>query len=445
MFEPEHAGFDLMKPWAWLFAGILASATSWTFMHRILLPWEHYKNVERGPVKVQMGDLYPRWVGTRELLMHGLNPYGAEVSHQIQMGFYGHAIEQSYDKPPSEIIDEQRFAYPVYVVFLLAPTIHCDFARLQAWAPVLLAAFTAIGVWLWFAALRWRPPPWVIVTLVLFVLSTPQIAQGLRLRQLGLIVAFLLALATWCVTRNRLFVAGVLLALATIKPQLVALCLVWFLIWSVGDWKKRWPLAGGFALALGLLAGAGNILVPRWDRYFLEGAEAYRNYFPLGTKSVVRMILGDWLGGILSVLAVIVLLVYAWNRRRTAAESPEFTQVLSLFFVAATLILPLLTPYNQVLLLLPLLMLVRDWRLLPWWDRMGFALFLSWPFVAWVALLAHPPQLDSLRGIPLLPSALLPLTPFLVLWMMYKRSQRAAPELLHPLAKMPGGMMKRQS
>jgi hypothetical protein len=433
-----------MKAWAWLSAGVVACAISWTYMHGILLPWEHYIDVERGVVKKPMDDLYPRWVGTRELLLHGLNPYGAEVSHEIQMGFYGHAVEQSYDKPQSEIIDEQRFAYPVYVVFLLAPTIHADFAKLQVWAPVVLGALIAISVWLWLAVLRWRPPPWVIVTLVLFVLSSPQIAQGLRLRQLGLFAAFLLTLAAWCVTRNWLFAAGVLLAVATIKPQLVALCLVWFLVWSLGDWKKRWPLVGGFALTLGLLAGAGAILVPRWVRYFLEGAEAYHHYFPLGTKSVVRVILGDWIGGIVSVIAVIALLVYAWNRRRAAAESAEFAQVLSMFFVTATLIFPLMTPYNQVLLLLPLLILIRDWRLLPRWDRMGFALLLSWPFVAWVALLAHPPQLDSLRRIPLLPSALLPLTPFLVLWMMFKRSQRA-PESLHPMSEMPGGMMKRQS
>ena len=66
-----------MKAWAWLLSGIVACAISWTYMHRVMLPWEHYIDVERGPVKEAMGDLYPRWVGTRELLLHGLNPYGA--------------------------------------------------------------------------------------------------------------------------------------------------------------------------------------------------------------------------------------------------------------------------------------------------------------------------------------------------------------------------------
>ena len=413
-----------MKAWAWLLGGIVACAISWTYMHRILLPWEHYIDVERGSVKEPMGDLYPRWVGTRELLLHGLNPYGAEVSHEIQIAFYGHPIEQSYDKPQFEIIDEQRFAYPVYVVFLLAPTIHVDFAKLQAWAPVVLGALTALSVWLWFGVLRWKPPSVLALALILFIVSSPQIAQGLRLRQFGLLAAFLLTLATWCVTRNRLFVAGVLLSVATIKPQMVALCLVWFFIWSLGDWKKRWPLVGGFALALGLLAGAGEILVPHWVRYFLEGLEAYRKYFP--TTSPVRLILGDWIGGILSVLGVIVLLNYAWRRRRAVAESPEFAQVLSLFFVASLLLLPLLTPYNQVLLLLPVLILIRDWRALPRWGRAGFSVLIAWPFVSSVTLLVHPPQLNSLQRTPLLPSALLILTPFLVLWLMFTHSRRVA-------------------
>ena len=415
-----------MKGWLWFLVGILASVISWNYMHRILLPWEHYVNVEHGHVKQQLGDLYPRWVGTRELLLNGRNPYSAEVSHEIQIGFYGHPVEQTYDKPVSEILDEQRFAYPVYVVFLLAPAIHLDFAKLQAWMPALLGALTATSILLWLAVLRWRPSPVGVLAIVLLVLSSSQIAQGLRLRQLGLLAAFLLALATWCVVRQRLLLAGVLLALATIKPQLLVLCLAWFAVWTLGDWKRRWRLAAGFAATMGVLAGVGDILVPGWVRYFLAGMEAYQKYFPLGTQSVVRVILGNWIGGILSIVAVIALVAYGWIHRKVASDSDEFLQILAWFFVTAALVLPLLTPYNQVLLLLPILLLFRDWTRLPRWERWGFALFLSWPFVAMAVLLLFPPQLDSMRRTPLLPSAALPLTTFLVAWLMFTRSRRAA-------------------
>jgi len=289
---------------------------------------------------------------------------------------------------------------------------------------VILAALIALSVWLWIETFRWQLPPVTLAALILFVLSTPQIAQGLRLRQLGFLVAFLIALATWAVVHEHYFFAGVLLAFSTIKPQMVVLCLAWFLIWTLGDWKRRSRLAAGFAAAFLLLAGAGELLLPGWPRYFLEGLAAYRKYFP--TTSIVRLFLGNWIGGIVSVLAVLLLVLMAWRRRKFAAESPEFVQMLALFLVATTLILPLLTPYNQILLLLPISLLIRDWEALPRLGRTGFALLLAWPPLASIALLVHPLQLDTLDRTPLLPSALIVLTPFMVLLLMFFRRQRLA-------------------
>ena len=400
-----------------------AAIVSWCYMHQILLPWEEYGNVKHGRLKAQMGDLYPRWVGTRELLLNGENPYGTEVSHEIQIGFYGHPIEQSYDKPASEIVDEQRFAYPVYVVFLLAPTIHVDFATLQRWAPVVFGTLTILSVWLWMGVLRWSSPL-VGISIAVLILSSPQIAQGLRLRQFGLLVAFLIALASWCVTRERYFIAGLLLAVATIKPQMVLLCLVWFLIWTVGEWRSRWRLAAGFAIGLGALAGAGELLLPGWLRYFLEGLQAYRKYFP--TTSPLRLVLGNWIGGGLSLLIVGALIAYAW-RARNVTGSNAFCRMLALFLAATLLVLPLLTPYNQALLLLPLLILLRDWEVLPVWSRVAFSAMIAWPWTVQVAMLIHPPAVESMSRFPLLPSVLVLLFPFVIPVLMYLREDSAAP------------------
>jgi hypothetical protein len=412
-----------MRNWLWFVVAVLASTVSWVYMHRILLPREYYVNVQHG-LKEQMGDLYPRWVGTRELLLNGRNPYGKEVSREIQMAFYGHPIEQTYDKPASEIVDEQRFVYPLYVVLLLAPTVHADFAQLQTWAPVVLAVLIAASVWLWLGVLRWRPPPLATAALILLVLSSPQIAQGLRLRQLGLFVAFLLALASWCVTRQRYFMAGTLLALSTIKPQMVALCLLWFLLWSCGEWRKRWPLAAGFGVSLALLAGVAELLLPGWPRYFIEGIDAYRKYFP--TTSPFRLVLGNWVGGAVSILAVAALLAFAWRSRKVAADSSAFIQVLALFLIASTLVLPLLTPFNQVLLLLPVMLLLVGWNRLPRLGRIVFAALVAGPWITSLFLLLHPPPLDSFSHLPLLPTALTLLFPFLVSCLIFVRQPRPA-------------------
>src|ERR1700728_492371 len=133
----------------WLLLSLLASGISGLYMFRVLEPWNDYISARRGELKAQMWDLYPRWMGTRELLLHGSNPYGPEVSHEIQMAFYGHAIDQYYGEPGANVINEQRFAYPVYVVLLLAPTVHADFQKLQVWAAATLAVLTALSVLLW--------------------------------------------------------------------------------------------------------------------------------------------------------------------------------------------------------------------------------------------------------------------------------------------------------
>ena len=107
-------------------------------------------------MKAQLGDLFSPWVGTRGLLLYGRNPYGPEVSHEIQLAFYGRVITQRYDQPAEQLIDEQRFAYPLYVVFLLAPTVHVAFADAQTWALVVLVILTAASVPLWLDVLHWR-------------------------------------------------------------------------------------------------------------------------------------------------------------------------------------------------------------------------------------------------------------------------------------------------
>lgn len=412
--RPEVAGKmnQRSKEILWMLLAVTAAAVTWTYMHRVLLPWEYYVNVSNGRLRAQMGDLYPRWVGTRQLLLNGKNPYGIEVSHEIQMGFYGHPIEQSYDLPESKIIDEQRFAYPVYVVFLLAPTVHMEFEHLDAWAPIILAALTVISIWLWLEVARWRMPLALLLSMAVLFTCSPQIAQGLRLRQLALLIGFLLALASWCVGREKLFVAGLVLSLATIKPQMVSLCLLWFPIWSLGDWKKRWQLVAGFSAGLGAFVVGGWILLPGWPRYFLQGLVAYHKYYP--TTSPLRAVLGDWIGGAVTLVLVAILFSVAWHRRQSEGNSEEFAVVLASFLMASCLVMPIIAPYNHVLLILPAILIFRNWDALPRWGRGFLGVLITWPWLVSAVLLVHPPPVDSFGHMPLLPSVLMLSFPFIV-------------------------------
>jgi glycosyl transferase family 87 len=396
----------------WLLLGLFAAVTAWTYMHKVLLPWEYQNNVKSGKLKQEMGDLYPRWVGTRELLLHGQNPYGPEVSHEIQMAFYGRPIEQKLGVPGADIVDEQRFVYPIYVVFFLAPTVYADFAQVQAWAPVVLALLIAAAVLLWMDVLRWQPPKMLAAAIILFVLASPQTAQGLRLRQIGLVVAFLLAASVWCITRNHLLTAGALLAVSTIKPQMVVLPLACFLLWGAGAWPQRWRFLAGFGIVLALLVGAGEFLLPGWLHYFWEGVLAYREYYP--STSLPRVFLGNAMGNAVSAIAIIAMLILAWKNREHDANSAAFAHDAAIFMLILPLVLPLWRPFDQVLLLLPLMLVLRDWTKLSRPFRHVFALMVAWPSITSVALLIHRPDVNSHRWLPLLPSAFELALPFVV-------------------------------
>jgi hypothetical protein len=412
-----------MKIRVWLLLSVLATTVTWLYAVRVQRPWARHMGEVHDGIKVQMGDLYPRWVGARELLLHGRNPYGPEVSHEIQMAFYGHIITQDYREPGRKLIDEQRFAYPVYVVFLMAPTVYANFAEVQRWAPAVLALLAALSVPMCLDLLRWRLSWQELAAITLFTVSSPQIVQALQHQQLTIVVGFLLLAGAWCASRNYLAIAGALLACSTLKPQMALVPLCFFLVWVTGNWRSRWRLLGGFLAMLVTLIGAGEWLLPGWIGDFLAGAAAYRRYFP--TTSLLRVALGDTLGEIFGGVIVLGLVLFGWRRRKAPANSREFTTTFAGFLMGTILAFPLLTPFNQVILILPAMLLLQDWRALPRFSRLVFVVSVSWPWIISSVLLLFPPRLDSLNHLPLLPSFVALFFPLLLPLLLMTRSSNA--------------------
>ena len=401
-----------MKIRLWLALSLLVSGVTWLYGSRVLKPWNDYIGTRDGSLKAQMWDLYPRWVGTRELLLNGRNPYGPEVSHEIQMAFYGHIITQDYRDTSRKIVDEQRFAYPVYVIFLMAPTIYIDFAEVQRWAPLVLALFAALSVPLCLDFLGWQLRSEAIAAITLFTISCPQILQGMRHQQLSIVVGLFLIAGAWCIRKNHLVAAGALLAWSTIKPQMALFPLCFFLIWVIGDWPRRWKLLAGFVGTLGALIGLGEWLLPGWVGYFIEGALAYQKYFP--TTSLLRMMLGEVLGELMAAVIVAALLVLAWRNRKSRADSRAFINSFAAFLIGTILAFPLFIPFNQVLLILPAMLVLHDWKYLSKFSRIIFAFCVSWPWIASSVMLIFPPRLDSPNEWPLLPLLLVSFFPLVL-------------------------------
>jgi hypothetical protein len=410
----------------WLLLGLLVGGITGLYMSRVLEPWNDYIGAQPGGLKAQMWDLYPRWVGARELLLHGRNPYGPEVSGEIQMAFYGHIIVQDYRDTGHKVIDEQRFAYPVYVVFLMAPFMYVDFGEVLRWAPFVLGLLAAFCVPLSLGLLRWRLPWTAVAAITLFVVSSPQIVQGMRHQQLAVVVGLAIIAGAWCIRKNHLLCAGAVLAWSTIKPQMAFFPLCFFLVWVIGDWSKRWRLFAGFLVTLAILFGAGELILPGWIGYFIDGALAYRKYFPL--CSLLSFALGHALGQILGTGIVLAVLILAWRNRGFAADSREFVTTFSFFLMATMLAFPLFTPFNQVLLILPVMLLLHDWSRLPKFSRLLFVACIGWPWIASSLLLLFPPPLNPPNELPLLPLLTGSFFPIILPFLLATRRNNPTPQ-----------------
>jgi hypothetical protein len=360
----------------------------WFYVQNVLVGQQKAYAAQYGTPRGNLSDLYPRWLGARELLLHHRDPYSPAVTREIQIGYWGRPLDPTRPLDPK---DQAGFAYPVFVVFLLAPTVGFPFAAVQAGFRWVLLILTAATVPLWLRALRWRPSVTTAAILMVLTLGSFQAVQGIKVQQLGLLVGGLVAGGAALLADERLGFAGVLLAIATIKPQLVLPLLLWLLLWAFSDWHKRRNFVWGFVSTMAFLLAAAEYVLPGWVWRFREAVTAYRQYND-GAESVLDILITPAWGRPLAGLTVLALAVLCWRFRRVSIDSPSFRFMLALILAVTVVIVPKAAPYNQVLLLPGFLMLVREWGTL--WQKSGpmriilmiCGLLIFWPWLAATAL-----------------------------------------------------------
>src|SRR6202451_3523474 len=205
---------------------LIAAASMWFYVDAILVRYQITDSAAHSRPRGNLSDLYPRWLGARELLRHGRNPYSAQITREIQQGYYGRTLDPGRPDDPQ---DQQGFAYPAYIVFLLAPTIDLPFDLVEKGFRFLLVGLAVATVLLWLYALRWKPSRGTALIFMVLMLGWLPMGLGIKLQQLSLLVAGLLAGCGACLAGGWLLLAGGLLALATIKPQLTWPLVMWLL------------------------------------------------------------------------------------------------------------------------------------------------------------------------------------------------------------------------
>ena len=372
--------------WLVIWALVCAAGT-WIYTSRVLIPYQTADAAVHSRPRGNLSDLYPSWVAARELLLHGRDPYSAEVTREIQAGYYGRPLDPTR---PGDPRDQQGFAYPLYEVFLLAPAAPLPFPLVQRGFFWMLAVLTTASVWAWLRVLRWSASPAARIAAITLTLGSFAAMQGLKLQQISLLVAPLMAFAILLLSKEHPMPAGVLLALACIKPQLVVFLLVWLVIWTLGDWRRRYRWAASFLLTLGLLLAASEWWLPHWISRFWQQARAYRYY--ADAVSIAEKMLGPVLGWSLDLLVLAAMLCLCWRERRQAVHTSAFAFTTAMVLAVTILLVPKYAPYNQVLLMPALLALVQRRSIIwqeSWRARVLLAItavLLFWPWFTCVVL-----------------------------------------------------------
>jgi hypothetical protein len=366
----------------------LAAASMWIYANRILKAHQVADAAAHDRPRGNLSDLYPRWLGARELLLHRRNPYRSDITREIQTGYYGRPIDPSRPNDPR---DQQAFAYPLYVVFVLAPTVGLPFVVVQRGFFWLLLALTAASVPLWLRAMGWRLSITGQVAWILLALGCFPAVQGLKLQQLTLLVAALVAASMMAIVERHFVWGGILLAVSSIKPQLVLLLAAWLLLWVLSKWRERQNLFWSFLISMAVLFTASEILLPGWIGEFRAAGAAYFQYTG-GGRSVLDELLTPLWGRIVSVIFVLMAFVLLWRTRSADERTLEFQWSVAFVLATTLVVIPMAALYNQ-LFLLPGVMLVVHYagRLQQQNVVLRFLLLLAgisviWPWLAATAL-----------------------------------------------------------
>jgi hypothetical protein len=292
-------------------------------------------------------DLYPIWLTTGELLAHRTNPYAPAMEHRIETGLYARPLDRSNSVDAG--VNYRGFSYPLYADVLAIPLSLVSFGTVQI---ILMAVFPILII----LSVRW----WAIgmgasfsrielIGAALLTLFSVQVMEGVWALQPTILVGVLLGVAFAALRRSHQAIAGIAIALCSIKPHLIALPVLWLLLWACSDWVRRRRLVFAFTVSGLALLVLSEIWLPRWWIGWWHQLPNYRLY---DSPALAELVFGKIIGRAMAVgiLALAALAALRW--RNATADSAQFPLLIA-FFLAASVVFvsSSIAVYDQFLLL----------------------------------------------------------------------------------------------
>jgi hypothetical protein len=339
--------------WITLITSLLICLGVWRWSLNILAPANAMVVQAAARPVGNNSDLYPRWLGAREVILHHRDPYSAEVTRESQIGFYGRPLNP---RNPNDPTAKESFVYPLYVTFLLAPFVTLPFSVVSEIFRWLLLASIMLSVPLWMSAFRYRARWQFVLSGMLLAGSTFSAVEEYFQQNLAALVMLFVAAAAAATARRNLVRGGFFLALATVKPDTTGLMVSFLLFWSAGR-RERQPLLWAFLGTWGGLILGAEIISPGWLRHFFAAVWEYPSYGV--DPNIVQVLFPGLLGTAVLVALVLSLIAAAWLGRNAPADSEKFSVTLAWIGAVTLVVLPKLAAYNALLLIPAFLVLLR--------------------------------------------------------------------------------------
>lgn len=263
-----------------------------------------YANIAYARQNPGGNDFIPRWLGTRLYIMEGQSPYSQATTQACQ--------EYIYKRPARAGEDQALFVYPFYSFVVFLPfAVFEDFAVargvLMAVLEVALLAIAGLGINL----ARWKISPWLMALLLLFSTVWFHSVDPLIKSNPAILVAFFITLTFWAIREQHDVLAGTLLVLATIKPQMVVLLIPFVLVWALT--QRRFLLVSAFFGILILVIAASLLLLPGWPLEFVRQLVAYPGYTMDGSPGAIFKAwlpgIGSQMGWVLAGIMAFILII----------------------------------------------------------------------------------------------------------------------------------------
>lgn len=333
------------------------------------ITWINYQYASQNQ---EMNKFLPGWKGTRLFMTEGSNPYGQETANEVERMVYGRSArvgEKSGD-----------FVYPIYSILIYAPfalfgEYNLAFALWMTILELSLAGLIVLSLQL----SNWRPSVLIVLILFIYTFLWYHSLRPLISGNISILVALFVTAAFLAIRSELDAFAGFLLALGSIKPQMIIVIYVFIIIWSIS--QRRWTIIWSLFGSLFFMAAAGSLFFQDWVFDYVRQIVRYSDEILITTPGSV---ISQWLPGIGTQVGWVLtgimaaLLLIEW--RACLGQTSRWFVWTAMLTLTASSLIGIYTTLENYIILFPVTILV-----LSVWDK-RWGIFGKWLMILFILI-----------------------------------------------------------